>query len=881
MTRERWFSLVRWFSMIVGVTSALVAVAAIRVAGAEGTTFEAKGLIAIGTAIVGGSLFLRTYVSMTPVRNLAGDADVWDRAAAWIAEHGAVVAVVLLAAVSAVMYAGVFLGETVGDDLTFHMAESARISDCIRAGDWDFWNPSANGGFASAYYYQVVPQLASAIPSALFGHHVFWFQVSLWLPLVAIPLAGYRGMRLMGAAPWQAFTAAFALAFVSGASRWGTGADGTFQVGLYTQTWALAAFPLGLGHGVRYLTERRGLAPATLWGGFVFLCHPFASIALCLGLAVGVLAHYLQFPITNPRIRLAVLGVLAVLLAVVVYLLITDRPTPPTDHPDQAVAPIKYFYIAPGIALVLLIARFTTNRRALAYTLIAVAGIALVIHVIAFATIEVVPKRPKGATEDLPPEWQLHAALAYLGPFLILAALIGRLAFAIRDELANAPTDEADADADAAPRPTRDVFLRLVILGACLFVATVPTWLTVIVDRDGFGGFPHRVSDEVGPGYKVLSDWYSHGSLLDHNRVMVLTYTLPLVVLFARMKFARWLWAPAITFATLLALGPHVPKTADDLLPAVRFLGAMQVVLGLGIGAGAYAIAHAIWTCGPDHPIRRIARRLAPRISGDDLVYGIRTAVIAVACGWLIFVGGPGARVLASRVNVLENYDYAGELFEINDLLEQQPQGRKQVGPGCESHWWNLLSYVYTRRPSLLQMGGGGLQASPNYDFVWSVRDFPKLAWVYDTPLFVYKKGKTAPDGEVLGSTESYELRRLPAPGIVSPIRDHRRASRGRVARSLAGSQGRDRVAPQQGPDGEQAPRVRRLRQTRSGARRHRGARVHRRPVARRHRRHLRRRRGARADHVRRAHQLAPALARLRRRQGGAGPSRHAGLPGD
>src|SRR5262249_12612227 len=63
--------------------------------------------------------------------------------------------------------------------------------------------------------------------------------------------------------------------------------------------------------------------------------------------------------------------------------------------------------------------------------------------------------------------------------------------------------------------------------------------------------------------------------------------------------------------------------------------------------------------------------------------------------------------------------------------------------------------------------------ASPNYDFLWTVRDFPKLAWVYDTPYFLFNKTKkdaTVPDGELVGYTKDYEVRRLRAPGIVSPV---------------------------------------------------------------------------------------------------------------
>ena len=43
-------------------------------------------------------------------------------------------------------------------------------------------------------------------------------------------------------------------------------------------------------------------------------------------------------------------------------------------------------------------------------------------------------------------------------------------------------------------------------------------------------------------------------------------------------------WPLLAAFAALLAAGPHMPKIADDLLPAVRFLGALQVVLAMAIG---------------------------------------------------------------------------------------------------------------------------------------------------------------------------------------------------------------------------------------------------------------------------------------------------------
>ncbi len=810
--RSTALEVARWVAMIAGGVCTVIAATWFRFAlyDEDSSLIRPKEISAIVTFLVAAALFARAYWAGTSRRPMPAKADLWDRAVAWIEDHGAIPALLGLTIASGVMFAGVFSGESIGDDLTFHMAESARLADCIRAGDWDLWNPSANGGYASAYYYQVLPQLASALPTALFGNHLFWFQLSLWLPLVAVPLAAYRGMRLLGATPWQSVSAALAVTFVSGASRWGSGADGSFQVGLYTQTWALAAFPVGLGYGVRYLLEGRNLPAAIGWGAFVFLCHPFASIALCLGLAVGVLAHYLQFPVRNVNIKLVLLVALGLAFVGACAGLLIDRPVPPETAPETHVAPIRYIYLLPLILFGGLILRVALAGKRLSIALATGVALAFGANVIGFLVMTVIPKRPEGATVDLPPEWQLGAASLYIGPLLLLAALAGRIVLGMRRSEAEEPvpgtpnaarllvgasllgvalvtflvgaTGGSLAIAGSAVLPAagflylawparHEPLIRLVILGACLAIATMPGWLTVIVDRDGFGGFPHRVADEIGPGYQELSKWYTRGGILDNGRVTILTWMLPLVIAFGRMKFGRWLWAPAVTFATLLALGPHAPKTADDLLPAVRFLGAMQVVLALAIGAGAFAVGRSLWLASADSWPINFARLLAGRRPYDELVYGVRTVVIAATCALVIFVALMGSRVLSQRVSSLDAFDYHDEMFEMIRLIEKQPQGKKQVGNGCENHWWNMLSYVYAKRPSLLQMGGGGLQASPNYDFVYTVREFPKLAWVYDVPLFLYAKASGgAPDGEVLGETARYELRRLPAPGIVSPI---------------------------------------------------------------------------------------------------------------
>jgi hypothetical protein len=590
--------------------------------------------------------------------------DRWDRAAAWTMSRGALPAVALITLAMVAIYAHMFAGELAGDDLTFHMAESARLADCLRVGDFDFWNPSANGGFASAYYYQVVPQLMSAIPAAVFGHHVFFFELSVFLPLVLAPLAAYRGMRLLGATPWQAAIAALAIGFTNGESRWGTGNAGTFNVGLYTQTWALAAFPLALGHAVRWATRGRGLAPAIAWGTFVALCHPFAGFGLGIALFAGWIAQIFLAAID------LVLGAIGSRL-----------------HGDPA----------------------------------------------------------RGA-------WS--AMLASLG-----------------ERWRHLP-----------PRTYVGELVRLAALGICLVIACVPFWLPLVLDYVGFGGFPHRVGDEVGPGFTTLFKWYRHGGLLDFSRPQVLTWVLPVVLLFARGRMFRWLWAPAMVYAVWLGMGPHLGKTDDDLIPAVRFLGAMQVVLSLAVGAGFLGLCRWIWDAPEGSPLHRVIRAALDlasfgRLRDRDLPlqYAVRTGVAAAAAALGVLLALPGAHALAARVRVLPDFpnSHGVELRTIAMLLQSQPAGRKQVGPGAENHWWNLLSYEYGRRPSLLMMGGGGLQASPNYDFLWNTsKDFTRNAWVFDAPILVFQKANagTMPSGELVFETKNVMVRRLPAPGLVSPV---------------------------------------------------------------------------------------------------------------
>jgi hypothetical protein len=694
--------------------------------------------------------------------------DPWDEAGAWLAKHGALPALLHITIVIACAHAHVFAGETVGDDLSFHFAEATRIADCLRVGDFDFWNPSANGGYASGYYYQVVPQLASAIPAAIFGYHLFWFQLSVWLPHVLAPAAAYRGMRVLGATPWQAVVAAFATAFMNGQSRWGTGNAGTFQVGLYTQTWALAALPLALGYGARWISEKRSLAPAIAWGGFVGLCHPFAALGLGLGLFLGWLVR--MFP---------------------------HRELGWSRLPSRACLIV-------GIVILVVLPKSLTDK---------IAGL------------------------DMPSE--------VLGAFVLscLFVLAG-LGLTLFDRTHRWKLPEL--------RACGGEFLRLAILGVGYVITCSPVWVPLLVDWNGFGAFPDRVGDEVGPGFFQLAQWVKDGWLLDFapdSRIPLLTYALPFVLLLGRDKILRWLWPAAFFYALFLGLGPHLGKIgADDLFPAVRVLGPLQIALALGIGLCTLSIGRAAWNAPLSsrtgwtvrialyaialglvvygawalwtgdaafdskaghyvyasalnfvHTVtfRLVDNPLALRVIGTVPLaaiigfglrpgwralsneYGVRTALAAAAAALIVFVGFQGSKALAARVTVFSDFpnSHRDEMMDINEQLLGMAQGRKQTAPGAENHWWNLLSFAYERIPSLLQMGGGGLQASPNYHFLWvtttQMHDYARNAWVYDAPYVVLAHGaanRLPPDSEVVGTTKNYEIRKLPSPGVVSPV---------------------------------------------------------------------------------------------------------------
>ncbi len=521
------------------------------------------------------------------------------------------------------MYSHVFAGEICGDDNSYHYAEVAFLADSLGHGDFDLWNPAANGGFPSGYYYQLVPAAIPGVMGAIFGNVLFWFQLTVFLSMVLVPAATYRGLRVMGAEPWPALGGALAVCFILSGSKWGAGAEGTFWVGLYTQGIAMVAYPLALGYGWRWMTHGKGAAPAVAWGLFVGLCHPVAGIAVGLSLFVG----------------------LAVSM---------------TEQRERAV-PLRYLWPA----------------------------------------------------------------------------------------------------------------VRLPALGFLLFIGSASGWLQILIDYEAFGGFPHRVEGEAGPGFEGFQAWLRTGFFLDHERwpprvlTALMVPALVLSLFFFLQRQARHLaamWLAALLFAYVIGMGRLLRTGDDDLFPAVRVLGPLQFTLAMVIGASCVAGAVA--------GVRGLERlRLG----------WIGQAAIAFLIGIVVIVLVPSAAGQHhDRIRVAEDYPriHRRELDELLPAIRAATPGRIQnrgnttdEAPGVENHWFMILPYVYAGRSQLVVYGAAALQSSPNFYFLHSTPSVKRAAWIYDAPLILtnHQRGPTI-GGDVVVSTEHFEVREVPSPGLVSAV---------------------------------------------------------------------------------------------------------------
>jgi hypothetical protein len=523
------------------------------------------------------------------------------------------------------MYNHVFAGEICGDDNSYHYAEAAFLADSFSHGDFDLWNTSANTGFPSGYYYQLLPAAIPGILAALFGHVLFWFQLTVFLSMVLVPAATYRGLRMMGAEPWAALGGAAMVPFVLSNSKWGAGAEGVFWVGLYTQGVAMVAYPLAIGYGYRWMAHGKSAVAAVGWGLFVGLSHPVAGVAAGAGLATML----------------------------------------PVAFAEQQERPVR---------------------------------------------------------------------LRYLWPFV-----------------------------------------RLVVLGALYVIGAASAWLQVLVDYEAFGGFPHRVKGEEGPGFEGLQDWLRTGFFLDFDRwpprvlTALLVPALVLSITFFLWRRARHLlalWFSSLAFTYVIAAGRSL-KTEDDLFPAVRVLGPLQFSLAMVVGASCVggAVAGIRW-------LESVRPAWVARLCQGTIAFLVGIAAIAYIPS--------AAGMHHERVRIAEDYPriHRRELDELLPVMREAGRGRFQnrggttdEAPGVENHWFVILPYIYAGRDQLVAYGAAGLQSSNNFVYLWETPNATRSAWIYDAPFILtnHQRGKDI-GGTLLKSTEHFELRELPSPGLVSAV---------------------------------------------------------------------------------------------------------------
>src|SRR5262249_5676683 len=153
--------------------------------------------------------------------------------------------------------------------------------------------------------------------------------------------------------------------------------------------------------------------------------------------------------------------------------------------------------------------------------------------------------------------------------------------------------------------------------------------------------------------------WFRTGMLLDWSnagmRLAILTWMVPVIVLFVRDGMLRWLWPPAALYALLLGLGPKLGKIGDDLFPAVRALGAMQIVVAPEVGAGAAILGRTLWNAPWQRWFMGSARK--PKKDGDEdpVQYAMRTVIAALTAGLAVLFVQPGWIALRQRIAVFED----------------------------------------------------------------------------------------------------------------------------------------------------------------------------------------------------------------------------------
>jgi hypothetical protein len=178
-------------------------------------------------------------------------------------------------------------GAPYGDDNSSHFAVILAVARLLKAGQTDFFFAQNNLGVALFLSYQPLPAFLMALFVLLTSswlEPLFVYKASILAIWSMMPIVWYIGGRWMGLSRTAALTLGLLTWGIEDPQFYGFTFTSVAYKGLYTQSFGLLFFPLGLGSWWRWLRGRGGSKTAVVgWMVLTFLSHIF--FGLYLGIA--------------------------------------------------------------------------------------------------------------------------------------------------------------------------------------------------------------------------------------------------------------------------------------------------------------------------------------------------------------------------------------------------------------------------------------------------------------------------------------------------------------------------------------------------------------------------------------------------------------------
>ena len=205
-------------------------------------------------------------------------------------------------------YPEVFFTDIQFSDTAFHISILHQLDTAVRGGQnpLDFWFDGTPFGFALFRSYQYIPYLIMYGVYRLMGEYFSISQVLLGssvLLIICFPISVFASCRLLQRGYIEAAITAVAASLISDGNEYGLGLQNyTFgTTGIITQLWAISFLPLAIAFSARWISLRKNLGWALLFGFLTFGSHVVAAVILAI--SIGVFSIYALIT-TNDRAAL-------------------------------------------------------------------------------------------------------------------------------------------------------------------------------------------------------------------------------------------------------------------------------------------------------------------------------------------------------------------------------------------------------------------------------------------------------------------------------------------------------------------------------------------------------------------------------------------------